>query len=166
MAIRPPSWCADAIPTARGWAHPRTGELLKAVRIKSHMIDEWHEFHAMENAEPATVAVEIQAALKSVLPAAEEPDLFVDITDVADQYDTAEGLPEIIVDGTVFPEEELEEEMMQDDMQMLNEAPANNKSLEEMTKLELEELGRQHGVELDRRKSKKTLVERMKSILD
>lgn len=151
MAIRPPSWCADAIPTERGWAHPRTGELLKAVRIKSHMIDEWHEFHAMENAEPATVAVDIQ-------PVVEEPDLFVDEEIIADE--------EIIVDGTLFPEEELEEEMMQDDMQMLNEAPANNKSLEEMTKLELEELGRQHGVELDRRKSKKTLVERMKSILD
>ena len=36
---------------------------------------------------------------------------------------------------------------------------------EEMTKAELEALGRQHGVELDRRKNKSTLVERMKNLL-
>ena len=49
--------------------------------------------------------------------------------------------------------------------QMLNEAPTANKSLDEMSKAELEALGRQHGVELDRRKSKKTLVEKMKGLL-
>lgn len=47
----------------------------------------------------------------------------------------------------------------------LNEAPANNTSLEDMTKVELEALGREHGVELDRRKTKTTLVERMKGII-
>lgn len=47
----------------------------------------------------------------------------------------------------------------------LNEAPANNTSLEDMTKVELEALGREHGVELDRRKTKTTLVEKMKGIL-
>ena len=158
MAIRPPSWCSKAIPTQRGWVDAKTGELLKAVKIKPHMIAEWEAAQG-DKVEAAPVPVDIQ-------PAVEESDPFADITDVAEQYDIAEGLPEIIVDGTVFPEEELEEDMMQDDMQMLNEAPANNKPLEEMTKLELEELGRQHGVELDRRKTKKTLVERMKSILD
>jgi len=35
-----------------------------------------------------------------------------------------------------------------------------------MSKRELEELGREHGVELDRRSSKKVLVEQMKDILD
>ena len=47
----------------------------------------------------------------------------------------------------------------------LNEAPANNTSLEDMTKVELEALGREHGVELDRRKTKTTLVEKMKGII-
>ena len=37
--------------------------------------------------------------------------------------------------------------------------------LEDMTKVELEELGREHGIELDRRKKKSTLVERVKNIL-
>jgi hypothetical protein len=35
-----------------------------------------------------------------------------------------------------------------------------------MTKVQLESLGRQHGIELDRRKSKKTLVETMKDLLE
>jgi len=50
--------------------------------------------------------------------------------------------------------------------EMLTEAPANNVSLEKMTKVQLESLGRQHGVELDRRKSKKTLVETMRDLLE
>ena len=37
--------------------------------------------------------------------------------------------------------------------------------LESMTKKELEDLGREHGVELDRRQSKKVLVEQMKDII-
>lgn len=37
--------------------------------------------------------------------------------------------------------------------------------LESMTKLELEALGREHGVELDRRQSKAALVETMRNLL-
>ena len=35
---------------------------------------------------------------------------------------------------------------------------------ESMTKLELEELGRLHGIELDRRKKKSTLIEEVKKV--
>ena len=49
---------------------------------------------------------------------------------------------------------------------MLTEAPVGNKSLDEMTKVELEALGRQHGIELDRRKRKNVLVETMKDLLE
>ena len=51
-------------------------------------------------------------------------------------------------------------------VQTLTEAPVGNKSLDEMTKLELEALGRTHGVELDRRKNKQTLVEKVKTLID
>lgn len=37
--------------------------------------------------------------------------------------------------------------------------------IESMSKKELEDLGREHGVELDRRQSKKALVEQMKEII-
>ena len=49
---------------------------------------------------------------------------------------------------------------------VLREAPVNNSSLEEMTKLELESLGRQHGIELDRRKKKDDLVEELSEHLE
>lgn len=38
--------------------------------------------------------------------------------------------------------------------------------LESMTKKELEDLGREHGVELDRRKNKATLVEEMREVIN
>jgi hypothetical protein len=41
----------------------------------------------------------------------------------------------------------------------------DEEDLEAMTKLELELLGREHGVELDRRKTKSTLVEQMKDLM-
>lgn len=37
--------------------------------------------------------------------------------------------------------------------------------MESMTKIQLEELGRDNGVELDRRKSRKKLIEQMRNIL-
>ena len=37
--------------------------------------------------------------------------------------------------------------------------------LESLTKIELEELGRDNGVELDRRKNRSTLIEQMRSVL-
>lgn len=49
---------------------------------------------------------------------------------------------------------------------MLHEAPVGGKSLEEMTKLELEALGRTHGIELDRRKSKADLIDEVNEVLD
>ena len=48
---------------------------------------------------------------------------------------------------------------------MLTEAPVGGKSLDEMTKIELEALGRTHGIELDRRKSKSDLIDEVKDLL-
>lgn len=50
-------------------------------------------------------------------------------------------------------------------VETLIEAPVHEKSLEEMSKLELEALGRQHGIELDRRKNKTTLISRVMGVL-
>lgn len=50
-------------------------------------------------------------------------------------------------------------------VETLIEAPVHEKSLEEMSKLELEALGRQHGIELDRRKNKNTLISRVMGVL-
>ena len=49
--------------------------------------------------------------------------------------------------------------------EMLVEAPTAAADLNEMSKRELEDLGREHGVELDRRESKSKLVKKIKSII-
>ena len=51
-------------------------------------------------------------------------------------------------------------------IQTLTEAPIGDKSLDEMTKVELEALGRTHGVELDRRKSKESLIGQIKNLFE
>lgn len=42
MAISPPNFAKDAVPTRTGWRHPRTNELLKAQSITQ---DQIHEFN-------------------------------------------------------------------------------------------------------------------------
>lgn len=115
MAITPPSWAKNAVPTPNGWQDPRSGELLKSQRIGQADIDAYNGVTAPAPVAPAPVA-------------------------------------------TV----EIEEEVMQ----QLNEAPVNNTSIDNMTKFQLEALGREYGVELDRRKSKAALVDEVKSLTE
>jgi len=112
MAIKPPAWCSDAIPTAKGWIHPKTGETLVSGRIKAEDIVAWNEAK-----NPTPVVVE---AFK----------------------------PQTLTESPV------------------NEAEFAEEHLEDMTKVELEEIGREHGVELDRREKHSTLVGKVKSLLD
>ena len=66
MTIAPPNWKKDAVPTARGWAHPRTGEVLKSQKISQADINDYlgvpeapvisvAEAQAMVDAQPAHV---------------------------------------------------------------------------------------------------------------
>lgn len=45
---------------------------------------------------------------------------------------------------------------------VLIEAPANHRSLEDMSKSELDALGEQHGLKLDRRRRKEYLIKELK----
>jgi hypothetical protein len=63
------------------------------------------------------------------------------------------GEPEVIVEVPTIEEPA-----------MLNEAPVPG-NLGDMTKVQLEALGRQNGIELDRRKGKKTLIDTVKKVL-
>lgn len=49
---------------------------------------------------------------------------------------------------------------------VLTEAPVGNQDLDDMNKVELEALGRQYGIELDRRKKQETLVEEVETAID
>ena len=109
MAIKPPNWAKDAIPTPQGWKNKRTGELLVAQKISKSQIDEFF------GVEP-----EIQTLTESPTSA-----------------------------------EEAKEEWFGDEVT----------DLDSMTKLELEALGRENGIELDRRKNKADLIEELKEVL-
>jgi hypothetical protein len=91
-------------------------------------------------------------------------ELFISTNHTQEQIEEFHGVvvpapaPEPVVEEVVV--EEVEEAP-----QVLNEAPENHKSLDSMTKLELEALGRQHGVELDRRELKATLIGQIKALI-
>jgi hypothetical protein len=40
--IKAPKWCADAVPSTKGWHHPVSCELLKAQKFTQKQVDEWH----------------------------------------------------------------------------------------------------------------------------
>tara|TARA_B100000900_G_scaffold415740_1_gene446928 strand:+ start:32 stop:364 length:333 start_codon:yes stop_codon:yes gene_type:complete len=110
MAISPPSFQKDAIPTPNGWVHPKTNELLLARRINKEDINEY------------------------LSPAA---------------------APQPLRESPVT-EAEFVEEIMESDAV----------DFDSMTKRELEEFGREHGVELDRRENKQSLIAQVKTLMD
>lgn len=119
MAIRPPAWCAGAVPEKnKGWVDPNSGEVLVSSRFTQAQID---EFYGIPSIEEVQVVHEEVTALEPV---------------VEDEWQ-AEDLNQ---DGSID-------------------------ELESMTKKELELLGREHGVELDRRKTRATLVGQMRDLL-
>ena len=109
MAISPPNFKKDAIPTPQGWRDPRTNELLVSRPISQTQIDEY-------------LNVETKTEVK-------------------------------VLKESPTTAEEAEAELMGED------------ELEGMTKIELEALGREHGIELDRRKNKADLIEELKEVL-
>lgn len=110
MAIKAPAFAKNAVPSLKGWHHPKTNELLKATR---HSQDQLDEFFGVVVEEPAPVVP------------------------------TPEPVVKPIVGDVAVPED-----------------------LASMSKVELEELGREHGVELDRRVSKKKLLDQVTSLIN
>lgn len=108
--LKPPSWKKDAVPTPKGWKHPKTSELLLPKKISE--------------------------------------------AEIAEYMGTAVTLTESPTSAQEHAQEHVEPiEVVEDDV------------LEDMSKVELEELGREHGVELDRRQKKSTLVGKVKNLL-
>jgi len=117
MAIKPPNYQKDAIPTVKGWKHPKTGELLVSTKLNQGQID---EYLGVTPPEPEAVVVDMHT-------------------------ETVIDIDEMIHDMTI-------------EGKLLAAQAADLRSL---TKLELEELGREHGIELDRRKKKEDLIEQL-----
>lgn len=86
-----------------------------------------------------------------------------------DEYNTAKGnalaiKPQPAPKPAPKPAPEPTVQVSDDTIRDLNEDGVID-DLESLTKKELEDLGREHGVELDRRKNKKSLVESVRGIL-
>ena len=56
MPITPPNFAKNAIPSSKGWHHPKTNELLKSQRISQAEIDEFNGV-TFEVEEPIVVDV-------------------------------------------------------------------------------------------------------------
>lgn len=105
-----PKWCKNAVPTLRGWADPKTGELFVSKRFTQEQIDDYNGFEVVE-------------------------------------FKTSEVV-EVV-------------EVVEPEVELLIEAPANNKTLEDMTKAELKALAEQLGVKVSKSASKKILIEKL-----
>lgn len=117
MAIKPPNYQKDAIPTVKGWKHPKTGELLVSTKLNQGQIN---EYLGVTPAEPEAVVVDMHT----------ENVIVID-----------EMIHDMTIEGKLLA--------------------AQAADLRSLTKLELEELGREHGIELDRRKKKEDLIEQL-----
>ena len=72
---------------------------------------------------------------------------------------------EILIEPTMDWDKEAEMGSDAIDMEMMTEE-GDMDTMENMTKLELEAMGREHGIELDRRQSKTTLIEQLKDAIN
>lgn len=113
MAIKPPNYQKDAIPTVKGWKHPKTGELLVSGKFTQAQVD---EYLGVTPAEPEAVVIDMTA-------------------------DVDQMIMDINTEGKLLA--------------------AQAEDLRSLTKVELEELGRENGVELDRRMKKEDLIEQL-----
>ena len=82
MALKPPNYQKDAIPTPRGWVHHMTGELLVARKIPTDDINEYMDVEEKPKVqvlkEAPTTVEEAEDELIDTLPSEYEEDKEVD----------------------------------------------------------------------------------------
>ena len=130
-----PGWLKDAIATPRGFISKK-GELIKAQRMTAEQCD---EFNNRKKEEPKTITLDLSTPVPTV---ASEPKVEVVVED--EMTDTHSNI-EITVTGAD-----------EDGDGVLSES-----ELKKLTKAKLENIARDYGIELDRRKTKKALLEEL-----
>jgi len=144
--IERPRWAKGAVPTARGWFKGR--EKMQGRKFSPEQIAEWFNAHPeVDNPNAPVMLSETMPVQPAPL---EEPEMLVETMPV-DHPDSvwqsiSEPEPEMLVEtpklgGTVVAQ------------------------LDSMSKRELEMMGREHGIELDRRQSKRSLIGQIKGLL-
>lgn len=71
-----------AIPTNRGWVHPRTGELLKSQRITDEQIVEWH---GVSTPEPVVQTLHEAPVMETVVSPEVEEFYYAEEEDLEDE---------------------------------------------------------------------------------
>lgn len=150
--IEAPNWCSDATPVlSQGWVSP-SGEVMVSSRFTQEQIDQWQRSQSPVVADDKTLvegkwdAEESRMkneSSKGFVPS-KQPN--VDLPNVASDNGFAMNVAAVSKDAMSFDHTDVD-------------------SLKDMNKLQLEALGREHGVELDRRKTKKSLLKTMKDLL-
>lgn len=133
MAV--PNWLKDATATPRGFIG-KNGELLKAQRMTAAQCD---EFNNRKREEPKTITLDLSTPVPTVTS---EPKVEVVVED--EITDTHSNI-EITVTGA---DEDGDGVLSEDE-------------LKKLTKAKLESVARDYGIEIDRRKSKKALLEEL-----
>ena len=149
MAISPPNFQKDAVPTPSGWRHPRTNELLVSRKITSDQIDEYYGVKptvSMLKESPTTFEETVKEHMTTDTMPSEYEEMSKDELElkgreVGIELDKRHSKEDLI--------DELQDHIAGGD-------------LDSMTKVELEAIGRKHGIELDRRKNKADLIEELK----
>jgi hypothetical protein len=131
MAV--PNWLKDATATPRGFIG-KNGELLKAQRMTAAQCD---EFNNRKREEPKTITLDLSTPVPTV---ASEPKFVVE-----DEMTDTHSNIEITVTGA---DEDGDGVLSEDE-------------LKKLTKAKLESVARDYGIEIDRRKTKKALLEEL-----
>ena len=137
--IEAPNWCSDATPVlSQGWVSP-SGEVMVSSRFTQEQIDQWKRSQSPVVADDKTLVEGKWDAEESRMAASGF------VTNTMTNVDMP-SVAAVSKDAMSFDHTDVD-------------------SLKDMNKLQLEALGREHGVELDRRKTKKSLLKTMKDLL-
>lgn len=139
MAV--PGWLKDAIATPRGFVG-KNGELLKAQRMTAAECDDWNHKKKETPEPPKTIIVNVSDPVPTVT---ETPTIVVEPEEpVVELTDTHS---DIVITVTGADED--------------GDGVISEDELKKLTKAKLENIARDYGIELDRRKTKKALLEEL-----
>lgn len=143
-----PGWLKDAIATPRGFIGKK-GELLKAQRMTAQECD---EFNNRVREEPKTITLDISTPVPTV---SVEPTVEIVEEPVEEEVEVEEESTDAMVDT----HGEIEITVTGADKD--GDGVLDAEELKALTKAKLESIARDYGLELDRRMSKKKLLEKL-----
>jgi hypothetical protein len=143
-----PGWLKDAIATPRGFIGKK-GELLKAQRMTAQECD---EFNNRFREEPKTITLDISTPVPTV---SVEPTVEIVEEPVEEEVQVEEESTNTMVDT----HGEIEITVTGADKD--GDGVLDAEELKALTKAKLESIARDYGLELDRRMSKKKLLEKL-----